>query len=168
MRREVQFKLRTIRTSCTKSRVHRPTRVDDQQITSPEKIPNITEPRMRHAIIRAVRNHQPHLVPCQTSRFRRPTRPKLWRQIEVQHLSIRYTRIYKPERQRFCINHSYSHFCASARAAYLPLDRSPVINSINPGTLTSGNGRSLISSPGNASWCICVRISPGSTQYTRH
>src|SRR5436305_4397961 len=108
MRREVQLKLRTIRTSCMKSRVHRPARVDDQQVTSPEKIPNITEPRMHHAIIRAVRDHQSHLVACQPPRFRRLTCPKLWRQIEVQHLSTRYTRTYKPERQRFCISHSYS------------------------------------------------------------
>ena len=32
-----------------------------------------------------------------------------------------------------------------------------------PGTLSSGGGRSEMSSPGNASCCICVRMSPGST-----
>src|SRR5947209_14784478 len=115
MRREVQLKLRTIRTSCMKSRVHRPARVNDQQITSPEKIPDITEPRMHHAIIRAVRDHQPHLVACQPPRFRRLTCPKLWRQIEVQHLSPWYTRTYKPERQRFCINHNYLTFGMGSR-----------------------------------------------------
>ena len=30
------------------------------------------------------------------------------------------------------------------------------------GTTDSGSGRSEMSSPGNASWCICVRMSPGS------
>ena len=34
---------------------------------------------------------------------------------------------------------------------------------LNNGTLASGGSRSLISSPGYASWCLCVRISPGST-----
>src|SRR4051812_9956358 len=31
------------------------------------------------------------------------------------------------------------------------------------GVVTSGSGRSEMSSPGNASWCIRVRMSPGST-----
>ena len=35
----------------------------------------------------------------------------------------------------------------------------------NAGTTVSGSGRSLMSSPGKASWCICVRRSPGSTAY---
>src|SRR5947199_5633607 len=34
------------------------------------------------------------------------------------------------------------------------------------GSVTSGRGRSLMSCPGNASWCICVRRSPGSTATT--
>ena len=34
-------------------------------------------------------------------------------------------------------------------------------------TTSSGSGRSLMSSPGNASWCIWVRMSPGSTAQTR-
>ena len=36
-----------------------------------------------------------------------------------------------------------------------------------PGTLASGSGRSEMSSPGKASWCICVRMSPGSMVSTR-
>ena len=36
-----------------------------------------------------------------------------------------------------------------------------------PGTLASGGGRSEMSSPGKASWCICVRMSPGSMVSTR-
>ena len=35
---------------------------------------------------------------------------------------------------------------------------------IRPGTDSSGIGRSRMSSSGKASCCICVRISPGSTQ----
>src|SRR5207247_2133445 len=34
------------------------------------------------------------------------------------------------------------------------------------GSVTSGSGRSLMSCPGKASWCICVRRSPGSTATT--
>ena len=45
--------------------------------------------------------------------------------------------------------------------------RSPSIRASRPGTLSSGGGRSEMSSPGKASWCIWVRMSPGSTQYTR-
>src|SRR6185436_10897089 len=33
--------------------------------------------------------------------------------------------------------------------------------------LSSGGGRSEMSSPGNASWCIWVFMSPGSTAWTR-
>ena len=35
-----------------------------------------------------------------------------------------------------------------------------------PGTTLSGSGRSEMSSPGNASWCMRVRMSPGSNVYT--
>ena len=38
----------------------------------------------------------------------------------------------------------------------------------NAGTTVSGSGRSEMSSPGNAAWCISVRMSPGSNQYTLH
>ena len=35
------------------------------------------------------------------------------------------------------------------------------------GTTVSGSGRSQMSSPGKASWCMAVRMSPGSNAYTR-
>jgi hypothetical protein len=35
------------------------------------------------------------------------------------------------------------------------------------GTTAVGSGRSEMSSPGKASWCISVRMSPGSTTNTR-
>ena len=43
----------------------------------------------------------------------------------------------------------------------------PSISASRPGTLADGSGRSEMSSPGNASWCISVRMSPGSTTSTR-
>ena len=43
----------------------------------------------------------------------------------------------------------------------------PSSSASRPGTLASGGRRSLTSSPGYASCCICVFMSPGSTQYTR-
>ena len=51
----------------------------------------------------------------------------------------------------------------SAHSAVLPS-----ISASRPGTLSSGGGRSEMSSPGNASWCIRVRMSPGSTVSTRN
>ena len=39
------------------------------------------------------------------------------------------------------------------------------IRSAMVGATVSGSGRSLMSSPGNAAWCIAVRRSPGSTLY---
>ena len=50
-----------------------------------------------------------------------------------------------------------------ARRGSAPLGSSPSISASRPGTLSSGGGRSEMSSPGNASWCIRVRMSPGST-----
>ena len=38
---------------------------------------------------------------------------------------------------------------------------------LNAGTTASGSGRSEMSSPGKACWCIRVRRSPGSTHQTR-
>ena len=48
-----------------------------------------------------------------------------------------------------------------------PLGASPSIRATMPGTTSSGSGRSEMSSPGNASWCIWVRMSPGSMVSTR-
>ena len=48
-----------------------------------------------------------------------------------------------------------------------PTGRGPAMSARRPGTLASGSGRSEMSSPGKASWCICVRMSPGSTRSTR-
>ena len=52
-------------------------------------------------------------------------------------------------------------------ARYRPLGIRSLISLRNAGTTDSGSGRSEMSSPGNASWCICVRRSPGSTRQTR-
>ena len=43
----------------------------------------------------------------------------------------------------------------------------PSTSASSAGTTVAGSGRSEMSSPGKASWCICVRMSPGSTAYTR-
>ena len=52
----------------------------------------------------------------------------------------------------------------SSGTRYRPPGRSLVEQaSTSAGTTASGSGRSEMSSPGNASWCISVRMSPGST-----
>ena len=51
----------------------------------------------------------------------------------------------------------------AAVGATLPDGSSPSISASSPGTLCSGGGRSEMSSPGNASWCMRVFMSPGST-----
>src|SRR6266581_8738025 len=55
--------------------------------------------------------------------------------------------------------------CASYREPDT-VRRSWWINHAQKGRVTSGRGRSEMSSSGNASLCICVRMSPGSTVTT--
>src|SRR5438309_169722 len=60
---------------------------------------------------------------------------------------------------------SHSVPCASYREPDT-VSRSWWINHAQKGRVTSGRGRSEMSSSGNACWCICVRMSPGSTATT--
>ncbi len=52
-------------------------------------------------------------------------------------------------------------------ARYRPLGGAVSRSRSSAGTTVSGSGRSLMSSPGNAAWCMAVRMSPGSTAYHR-
>ena len=52
-------------------------------------------------------------------------------------------------------------------ARYRPLGGAVSRSRNSAGTTVSGSGRSLMSSPGNAAWCMAVRMSPGSTAYHR-
>ena len=52
--------------------------------------------------------------------------------------------------------------CQSA-ARYRPDGGCSCTRCTSAGTTDAGSGRSLMSSPGNAAWCISVRMSPGST-----
>jgi MFS family permease len=51
---------------------------------------------------------------------------------------------------------------------YAPISGRLSSNCRNAGTTVAGSGRSEMSSPGNASWCMTVRMSPGSTLYTAY
>ena len=52
-------------------------------------------------------------------------------------------------------------------ARYRPLGSRSVTSLTNAGTTEEGSGRSEMSSPGKASWCMSVRRSPGSAHQTR-
>ena len=52
---------------------------------------------------------------------------------------------------------------AKSAARTRPLGGRVAISRSSAGTTASGSGRSEMSSPGNAAWCISVRMSPGST-----
>src|SRR5512133_1510385 len=54
---------------------------------------------------------------------------------------------------------------ATSAARYRPLGRPELIRATTMGATVSGSGRSLMSSPGNAAWCMAVRMSPGSKLY---
>src|SRR5262249_54099424 len=99
----------------------------------------------------AARDHQPDAVAPPTPGLGRLVRLQRGRQLELQGGPV--------ERRR-------AHRVTSSPTAWRPLGRAPSTSVRTPGPLSSGGGRSEMSSPGNASWCISVRMSPGSTQYT--
>ena len=52
-------------------------------------------------------------------------------------------------------------------ARYRPLGSRSATSRVNAGTTACGQGRSEMSSPGKARWCMSVRRSPGSAHQTR-
>src|SRR6266508_1771747 len=139
--------------------------VDDQEVARFEKLREVPKPAMHQPRVVAVRDHQPDFVTGQAPGFRWLVRFELERDLELQ----------RPEAPREdTIPHALPPPAratgptgARSLARYRPLGRSPSTRCSSPGTLASGGGRSETSSPGNASCCICVFMSPGSTQYTR-
>ena len=115
--------------------------------------------------------HDQHVARLGTRRARRSTRRARRRSFVTQEVRRRHVR---PGRRRELVRgeavgglrRSPRHLRDLARPV-AAAGRSPSIRASRPGTLSSGGGRSEMSSPGKASWCICVRMSPGSTQYTR-
>ncbi len=108
-----------------------------------EDVRQVAHLMVRDAAVGARRDHQAHLVAREPARLGRLGGLEPGGQIEGEGAHTRAP--------------------ATSWARQRPLARSPVISASSPGTLCSGSGRSEMSSPGNASWCMRVRMSPGST-----
>src|SRR5687768_5938178 len=117
--------------------VHRCARVDDEQIAGREPARQIGEARVLYRITLEIRYEQPYLVAPQTARFRRLTCFEIGWQLEIG------------DHHAGC-SHRASSACASKRS---PLTSDGVwSNSQCQNVLvTSGSGRSEMSSCGNAS-----------------
>src|SRR6185312_8526215 len=128
--------------------VQRPARVDDEQIARREPAWQIEEARVLDRVGVDVGDQQPHVVTPEAARFGRLTRLEVRRQLE-------------PGAHTRC-SHRASSCCAANRSP-LTLAGSWSNSQFQNGAVTEGSGRSEMSAPGNASWCMRVRMSPGST-----
>ncbi len=81
----MQFELRSIIAASRQGGIERPTGIDHQQIARFQEIPDFAKVRMCDLIGCDVRNHQAHLVACQTACLWRLPGLKLWRQHEVEN-----------------------------------------------------------------------------------
>ena len=157
--------------------------------TSPArtKSGSLTKGRMHYPVATLVRHHESNLIPVQTAGFRWLARLELdgkgvnlaksaLHPCHSQSLrsSTDCKAVSESSRASFRMSRlqamdGVSVATSTSRAAYRPLDRSRSNSRSSPGTLVSGSGRSLISSPGNASWCICrphvPRVHPIHSQF---
>ena len=120
--------------------------VDDEQVARVERVAELVEPGVQNPACRPHRDHQPDAVAREAARLGR---------------LAGLERLGEFERGR-----AHPGTSLAGRAPGPGSGRwagSPSISASSPGTLSSGSGRSEMSSPGNASWCIRVRMSPGST-----
>ena len=142
--------------------------VDHQQVAWLKEFRQLAELAMHNTVAGCVRNHQPHLVARQPARFGRLAGFQMGRQVEIKRLKdAGFQRVFILANPARAGKDGRSHRLTSSPtslALYRPLGSTPFNSASRPGTLASGRGRSLISSPGKASCCIWVRISPGSTQ----
>lgn len=115
--------------------------VDNQQVAGAEKVRQISEATMLDSPRRAMGHQQAHIIPAPASLLRRSRGLQPGRQLEVQ------------ERGRYGSHDAAAGEWRSA-ARSRPLGRSDWISSKIAGTTESGSGRSEMSSPGKASWCI--------------
>ena len=118
-------------------------RVDDQQVAGAQEVGQIARPRVNELPGAARRPAcAPRRGPARAPRAARAPRGA------------------RAARTRAARSRRDLPMSASPVAAAGP---SPSSRASRPGTLSSGGGRSEMSSPGNASWCIAVLMSPGST-----
>ena len=107
------------------------------EVARREKLTELTEPRVRQPL--RTSDEQPDAVPG--SRRLRSLEPLRQHEVECPHAEA----------------------SAKSAARNRPLGGRVAISRSSAGTTVSGSGRSEMSSPGNAAWCISVRMSPGST-----
>ena len=129
-------------------------RVDDDEVALVQPRRQVAG-RARPRRLVADRHHHPHGVAPAERQLRRLCRLQLRRQHEVVEVDGRGVddRASRPRRDEARRRRRRG----SGRSARRCRSRARIA-----GTLCSGGGRSEMSSPGKASWCICVRMSPGS------
>src|SRR4051812_24768651 len=123
-------------------------RVDDQEIAWGEPPWQVGEAAVIDRIEVDAGDEQAYFVAPEAARLRRFGGLEGRRQLEVRN----YT----------CCSHRASSCCAANRWPRR-VSASWSISQFQNGTVISGSGRSEMSSSGNASWCMRVRMSPGST-----
>ena len=126
--------------------------VRHHEVPGAQELGQVSEPRVDDPVARAVADEEPYLVAPQTAHLGRLVGLEPGRQHEVERAC--------------CCDHALSHAdpAASALASKRPEERvSCSTRRRKAGADISGSGRWERSTPGSASWCICVFMSPGST-----
>src|SRR5690606_12348500 len=141
---------------------HGPGIVDHQQIARPEVPGQVDELVVAAEPLAAVGDQEPHLVPGQTPGFKRYSDSDAYGKTEQDvHGPHRASTRWARKRQGLA-GYAPSAPFAEAFPARPARASSRSMISRTAGATSSGSGRSLMSSPGKAAWCIWVRMSPGS------
>src|SRR5437764_13226356 len=128
-------------TNCGKRRVDPRARVHDQDVAAVQELGNVGEARVMNRLAIGLRDEQPYLVTLETACLWWLLRRQIAGQLEVNQT----------------VHSGDAHTAVSSRiagpsdaAVYRPFGKSPSSRLISAGTRTSGSGRSLMSSQGNA------------------
>ena len=133
---------------CGQRRVHRAAGVDDEQIAWREPSRQVAESRVLDRVAVDARHEQPHLVAAAGRALP----------------AVRRLRAMSAGERSITPAAAIVHPPAAPRTARRGSSAGSWSNSqFQNGDVTSGSGRSEMSVAGNASWCMRVRMSPGST-----
>src|SRR5215213_3867093 len=153
MSRQMKINFRSVAAAGPNRRGQRRGIIDNKQIARFEEVGKIVEPCLRDLETAACSDKEAHLISRHAARFRRFGRLQFWRDRERNERIVeRHHRSAPPATAMSC--------CAWNR----PEGGASLIRRRNAGAGTSGPGRWERSTPGSASWCITVFMSPGSTQ----
>src|SRR5215472_13281596 len=143
------------------------------EVAGQEQIGQVCECVLAHVATGGPADEQPHVVPAGTARFGRLVRLELRAQFEGNGHWLDRGRHDDASAVAVVSTTGVSTTGVSATGAgissaarYRPLGMRSRMSRKKAGTTASGVGRSEMSSPGKASWCIWVRMSPGSTRQT--